>query len=725
MTDQDSQYFAILTAVGEAKLANAIALGTTLTFAQMAVGDANETKPIPNRLQTKLINERRRAPLNQVTPDPKNPGVIIAEQVIPESAGGWWVRELALYDADGDMVAVANCAPTYKPLLSQGSGRTQVIRINLVVSSTANIELKIDPSVVLATREYVDRSIVEAINKQDYKASMLVATTAPIALNGLQTIDGVAVTAGARVLVKNQAQAKENGAWLAAVGAWSRTLDADENPEVTPGMVLMVEMGTTQSDTLWQLVTDAPITVGVTPLTFRNITEGFARIDSPAFIGTPRAPTPDQFDSSTKVATTEALWRASGSYRGQYAVDRSFTLSALHVGQIGRVIGDGGYSVTLPPTAGIPAGPVIRILNASLASITVISSGVPISGATLTSEGAVILPKNGSIELYWNSAAWVAFAGTEAIRFAGFAALASPDFTGLPTAPTASAGTNSYQLANTAFVWTAVNAYATTVTAALALKAAIASPAFSGVPTAPTAAAGTNTLQLANAAFVWAAINTYATTVTASLSLKANVDSPGFTGVPTAPTAAAGTSTKQLATAEFVQAAIAAIDPWAMVPVGAYVPLKDDGTAPAPSRTSPLYKYIMLTASHGFNDPILVSESISGTAPELIATGVVSLAGSPFNGVRINLINTERRTLKAGLPGVIEQDALQNIKGSFGGAESSTSTTGAFSNGAQFGTVGPGASNRNVINFDASLVARTSSETRVKSIGVTYYLRVK
>ncbi|WP_177414111.1 phage tail protein [Pseudomonas sp. KBW05] len=609
MTDQDSQYFAILTAIGEAKLANAIALGTTLTFAQMAVGDANETKPIPNRLQTKLINECRRAPLNQVKPDPKNPGVIIAEQVIPESVGGWWVRELALYDAAGDMVAIANCAPTYKPLLSQGSGRTQVIRINLVVSSTANIELKIDPSVVLATREFV--------------------------------------------------------------------------------------------------------------------IEGFARIDSQVFTGTPKAPTPDQFDSSSRLATTEALWRAAGSYRGQYAVDRSFTLSVLHLGQIGRVTGAGGYSVTLPPMAGIPPGPVIRILNASLAAITIISSGPPISGAALTPEGAVILPRTGSIEFYWNGAALVVWGGTEAMRFAGFAALASPDFTGIPTGPTALAGSNSYQLANAAFVWAAVNAYATTVTAALALKAPLASPAFSGVPTAPTAAAGTNTLQLANTAFVWLAINTYATTVSASLNLKANVDSPGFTGVPTAPTPAAGASTKQIATAEFVQAALAAIDPWAMVPVGSYVPLHDVGSVPAPSRTSPFYKYIRLTASDGYNNPILVSESVSGTAPELIATGVVSLAGSPLNGVRISLINTERRTLKAGLPGVVEQDALQNITGTFGGAEASPSTTGAFSNGGWFGSVAAGGNTRNVLNFDASLVVRTAAETRVKSLGVTYYLRVK
>lgn len=159
MTDQNTQFFAILTAIGEAKLANATALGTSLTLSQMGVGDANGTDPIPSRTQTKLINERRRAPLNQVKVDPANASVIVAEQIIPESVGGWWVRELALYDAAGDMVAVANCAPTYKSLLAQGSGRTQVIRINLIVSSTANIELKIDPSVVLATRKYVDDSI--------------------------------------------------------------------------------------------------------------------------------------------------------------------------------------------------------------------------------------------------------------------------------------------------------------------------------------------------------------------------------------------------------------------------------------------------------------------------------------------------------------------------------------------------------------------------------------
>ncbi|GEM_PF-268590 len=159
MIDKNSQFMAILTNVGAAKLANANSLGIIWKLTAMAVGDANGTDPVPAATQTKLINELRRAPLNQLKQDPNNPGVIIAEQVIPETAGGFWIRELGLYDQDGDLVAVANCAPTFKPLLAQGSGRTQIIRMNLIVSSTANIELKIDPAVVLSTRDYVDRSI--------------------------------------------------------------------------------------------------------------------------------------------------------------------------------------------------------------------------------------------------------------------------------------------------------------------------------------------------------------------------------------------------------------------------------------------------------------------------------------------------------------------------------------------------------------------------------------
>ncbi|MBC3207930.1 phage tail protein [Pseudomonas sp. SWRI111] len=171
MIDANSQFFAILTNVGMAKQANADALGIPWLITQMGVGDANPNgltdppNPVPSVTQTKLLNEWRRKPLNQLKIDPVNPAVIIAEQIIPADEGGKWIREIGLYDADGDLVAVANCAPSFKPLLSQGSGRTQIVRMNFIVTSTGNIQLKIDPAIVLASRAYVDAAILEVLPK--------------------------------------------------------------------------------------------------------------------------------------------------------------------------------------------------------------------------------------------------------------------------------------------------------------------------------------------------------------------------------------------------------------------------------------------------------------------------------------------------------------------------------------------------------------------------------
>ncbi|EPK1685593.1 phage tail protein [Klebsiella aerogenes] len=154
-----TKYYAVLTNVGAAKLANATALGAQVEITQMAVGDGNGALPTPNPTQTALVHELRREQLNTLSIDPNNANQIIAEQVIPEDVGGWWIREIGLFDKDGDMIAVANCAETYKPQLQEGSGRVQIVRMILIVSSAAAITLKIDPSVVLATREYVDDAI--------------------------------------------------------------------------------------------------------------------------------------------------------------------------------------------------------------------------------------------------------------------------------------------------------------------------------------------------------------------------------------------------------------------------------------------------------------------------------------------------------------------------------------------------------------------------------------
>lgn len=154
------KYYAIVTNLGAAKIANAAALGTKLNITQMAVGDGSGTLPTPNASQTKLVNELRRAAINSLSVDEVNTSQIIAEQIIPETEGGFWIREMGLFDADGTLIAVCNTPETYKPALQEGSGRTQTVRMILIVNSTDAITLKIDPSVVLATRKYVDDNML-------------------------------------------------------------------------------------------------------------------------------------------------------------------------------------------------------------------------------------------------------------------------------------------------------------------------------------------------------------------------------------------------------------------------------------------------------------------------------------------------------------------------------------------------------------------------------------
>ncbi|WP_023641008.1 phage tail protein [Dickeya zeae] len=155
------KYMTLLTQVGRAKLANAAASGKMLNITHMGIGDGGGNPTTPDPAQTALINEKRRAVLNALRVDPNSPNQIIAEQVIPENEGGFWLREIGLYDVDGDLIAVANCPDTYKPQLQEGSGRVQTVRMILVVSNASAVTLKVDPSVVLATRQSVDDKAIE------------------------------------------------------------------------------------------------------------------------------------------------------------------------------------------------------------------------------------------------------------------------------------------------------------------------------------------------------------------------------------------------------------------------------------------------------------------------------------------------------------------------------------------------------------------------------------
>lgn len=154
-----SKYKAIITTAGAAKIAAASAGGTQLKITRMAVGDGNGSLPTPNPAQTKLINEKYRATLNGLTIDKALKNHIVAELIVPASVGGFWLREMGLYDDFGTLIAVANMAESYKPKLEEGSGRTQTLRMILIVSSAAAISVIAGGDTVLATKDFVANAI--------------------------------------------------------------------------------------------------------------------------------------------------------------------------------------------------------------------------------------------------------------------------------------------------------------------------------------------------------------------------------------------------------------------------------------------------------------------------------------------------------------------------------------------------------------------------------------
>ncbi len=149
-----STYFTKLTLYGAAQIAAATA-GAPINLVAMAIGDGGGSETTPNDEQIQLVNETYRATLNRLVVDAKAATKLIAELIIPESVGGWTMREVGIYDDKGKLFAVANTPPSYKPETSEGSAKTQVVRIVIKVSSTANITIFNDPSTVIATVEHV------------------------------------------------------------------------------------------------------------------------------------------------------------------------------------------------------------------------------------------------------------------------------------------------------------------------------------------------------------------------------------------------------------------------------------------------------------------------------------------------------------------------------------------------------------------------------------------
>ncbi|MCY6879573.1 phage tail protein, partial [Escherichia coli] len=280
------KYYAILTNQGAARLANATMLGSKLNLTQMAVGDANGVLPTPDPAQTKLINQKRIAPLNLLSVDPNNQSQIIAEQIIPENEGGFWIREIGLYDDEGVLIAVANCPETYKPQLQEGSGRTQTIRMILVVTNTEAITLKIDPSVVLATRKYVDDKVLELKLYVDDQMRNHIAAQDPHTQYAQK---------------HNPTFTGEPKAPTPAAG--NNTTRIATTAFVQAAITALINGAPATLDTLKEIA----VAINNDPkfsTTINNALALKAPLSSPALTGTPTAPTAAQSVNNTQIATT-------------------------------------------------------------------------------------------------------------------------------------------------------------------------------------------------------------------------------------------------------------------------------------------------------------------------------------------------------------------------------------------------------------------------------------
>lgn len=151
----DKKFSALITTAGAERLANAAVTGMPVAISEMAVGDGGGALPIPTKISRGLVGEHYRGALNKLVIADIDASVIEAEMIMPPQIGGFWLRELALYADDGECIAVGNMPETYKPQLSEGAGRFQIIRVQLKISSTEAVELIVDPSVILATSEDV------------------------------------------------------------------------------------------------------------------------------------------------------------------------------------------------------------------------------------------------------------------------------------------------------------------------------------------------------------------------------------------------------------------------------------------------------------------------------------------------------------------------------------------------------------------------------------------
>ncbi|EEV6122331.1 phage tail protein [Escherichia coli] len=284
-----TKFKTVITTAGAAKLAAATAPGgRKVNITTMAVGDGGGKLPVPDAGQTGLIHEVWRHALNKISQDKRNSNYIIAELVIPPEVGGFWMRELGLYDDAGTLIAVANMAESYKPALAEGSGRSQTCRMVIIVSSVASVELTIDTTTVMATQDYVDDKIAEHEQSRRHPDASLTAKGFTQLSNATNS---TSETLAATPKAVKAAYDLANGKYTAQDATTARK-----------GLVQLSSATNSMSETL-----------AATPKAVKTVmdeTNKKAPLNSPVLTGTPTTPTARQGTNNTQIANTAFVMAA-------------------------------------------------------------------------------------------------------------------------------------------------------------------------------------------------------------------------------------------------------------------------------------------------------------------------------------------------------------------------------------------------------------------------------
>ncbi|EGV0968933.1 phage tail protein, partial [Escherichia coli] len=289
MSTTTRKFKTVITDTGAKKLAQAAAPdGKPVRLTHMAVGDGGGTLPTPDSKQTRLVHEVWRHTVNRVILDATHQNRIIAELVIPPETGGFWIREIGVFDEHGDLIAVGNTAESYKPTVAEGSGRAQTFRTILTVSSTATVALTVDNTMVMATVDYVDDKLKEHEQSRRHPDASLTAKGF-VQLSSATNSDSETLAATPKAV--KAAHDLANGKYTAQDATTARK-----------GIVQLSSATNSTSETL-----------AATPKAVKAVmdeTNKKAPLNSPALTGTPTTPTARQGTNNTQIASTAFVMAA-------------------------------------------------------------------------------------------------------------------------------------------------------------------------------------------------------------------------------------------------------------------------------------------------------------------------------------------------------------------------------------------------------------------------------